>query len=149
MPSPSYSFLAASSRGERGMSLEEEERGVVGDELEADLDDEVDSASSPSPPSAPSEEVSIATAGNGWDAAMLNRRGTGRVLVVGLVMTGGEACSPGGGVILTLGDVTTRLFPLSTELLLPPRLQETADSDLDGALTTVVVALVLTMLLDV
>lgn len=65
IPSPSYNFLAASSRGERGMSLEEDERGVVGDEVDADLDDEVDSASSPSPTSAPSAEVSIATAGNG------------------------------------------------------------------------------------
>ena len=32
---------------------------------------------------------------------------------------------------MTNGDDTAR-FPLSTELLLPPRLQETAESDLDG-----------------
>jgi hypothetical protein len=80
---------------------------------------------------------------------MLNRSGTGRDLVVKLVATGvGVTPSPGGGVILTLGEVTARLLPLSTELLLPPRLQETADSDL---LATGVVPLVLAlpMLLEV
>jgi hypothetical protein len=118
------------------MSLEEAERGVVGDELDGD----VDSASSAS---APSAEESIATAGKGWDAAKLNRRGTGRDL---LTTGGGETRSPGGGVILTLGEETTRLFPLRTELLLPPRLQETADSDLEGGLaTTGVVALVIVL----
>jgi len=35
MPSPSYNFFEASSRGERGISLEDDERGVVGDELDA------------------------------------------------------------------------------------------------------------------
>jgi len=41
MPSPSYNFLEASSRGERGISLEDDERGVVGDELDAvDLTDD-------------------------------------------------------------------------------------------------------------
>lgn len=40
MPSPSYNFLAASSRGERGDSFDEDERGVVGDELvPADLEE--------------------------------------------------------------------------------------------------------------
>jgi hypothetical protein len=40
IPSPSYNFLDASSRGERDISLEEEERGVVGDELDsADFDE--------------------------------------------------------------------------------------------------------------
>jgi len=39
MPRPSYNFFVASSRGERGKSLEEEaERGVVGDER--DLEEE-------------------------------------------------------------------------------------------------------------
>jgi hypothetical protein len=40
IPSPSYNFLDASSRGERDISLEEEERGVVGDEVDpADFDE--------------------------------------------------------------------------------------------------------------
>lgn len=38
----------------------------------------------------------------------------------------------GGGVILTLGEETVR-FPLKTELLFPPRLQEDTASDLEGA----------------
>lgn len=37
----------------------------------------------------------------------------------------------GGGVTRTLGEIVTRLFPLSTELLFPPRLQE-VESDFDG-----------------
>jgi hypothetical protein len=37
----------------------------------------------------------------------------------------------GGGVTLTLGEETTR-FPLRTELLFPPRLQDEAVSDLEG-----------------
>jgi hypothetical protein len=40
MPSPSYNFFEASSRGERGISLEDEERGVVGDELDLTEDPE-------------------------------------------------------------------------------------------------------------
>lgn len=44
---------------------------------------------------------------------------------------GGEILSEGGGVILTLGEVKER-FPLSTELLLPPRLQEETESDFEG-----------------
>ena len=47
---------------------------------------------------------------------------------------GGDTRSAGGGVILTLGEERVRLLliPLRTELLLPPRLQETAESDLEG-----------------
>jgi len=81
----------------------------------------------------------MATAGKGWEAAGLKRSGCGLNLgplaVVGDEMAsagGGDTrSSPGGGVILTLGEETTRL-PLRTELLFPPRLQEEALSDLDG-----------------
>ena len=44
----------------------------------------------------------------------------------------GEERSSLGGVILRLGEETVRL-PLRTELLFPPRLQEEAESDLEGA----------------
>ena len=49
IPRPSYSFLAASSRGERGgASLSEDAvRGVLG--VDPDLDDETEELSSPSP----------------------------------------------------------------------------------------------------
>lgn len=41
MPSPSYNLFEASSRGERGISFEDDERGVVGDEFDAaDLTDD-------------------------------------------------------------------------------------------------------------
>jgi hypothetical protein len=142
MPSPSYNFLEASSRGERGISLEDEERGVVGEELDVDLDEPepVEYASSLSVASAPSGEVSMATLGSGWEMTGLKHRGWGRVLR-GLRSGGREVgwCSPspGGGVTLTLGDVTMRLIPLRTELLLPPRLQEVAESDLDGVVEAI------------
>ena len=41
---------------------------------------------------------------------------------------GGEEASEGGGVIFTLG----RFAPLRTDLLFPPRLQDTAASDLEA-----------------
>lgn len=117
MPRPSYSFLDASSRGERGVSLDEDDLGVVGEELDAtELEEE---------PS--SEDVSIVTAGMCWAAAELNRRGCGRNL------PGIEAdCCSGGGVTLTMGEDTVRLFPRRTELLFPPRLHELTESDLEG-----------------
>ena len=49
IPKPSYNFFDASSRGERGISLEDEERGVVGEEpelLAADLEELVEYPSS-------------------------------------------------------------------------------------------------------
>lgn len=59
IPSPSYNFFTASSRGETGGALEDEALlGVLGDELDLD---ETDDESSPSVPS----ELSIATAGMG------------------------------------------------------------------------------------
>jgi hypothetical protein len=120
MPRPSYSFLDASSRGERGVSLDEEDLGVVGEELDAmELEEE--------PSSLLSEDVSIETAGMCWAAAGLNRRGCGRNLP-GI----GTDCCSGGGVTLTMGEDTVRLFPRRTELLFPPRLQELTESDLEG-----------------
>ncbi len=49
---------------------------------------------------------------------------------------GGEMrrASPGGGVTWTVGEVTERLAPLSTELF-PARRHETAESDFDGTLS--------------
>ncbi len=127
IPRPSYNFLLASSRGERGISLEEDEWGLVGDELEPpDLEELVESASS-----SPSL-VSMVTAGNGCDTAGLKRRGWGRALGAATASPGGgEIRSPGGGVTLTLGEVTARLA-LRTELFLSARLQDVAESDLDG-----------------
>jgi hypothetical protein len=133
--------LEASSRGERGISFEEEERGVVGEELDApDFTDEPEDWVSPS---VSSSALSIATVGKDCEAAVLKRRGWGRNLSPLAVMGddasatagGGEVRSSlGGGVTFTLGEDTARL-PLSTELLLPPRLQDEAVSDLEGATT--------------
>lgn len=127
MPKPSYSLLEASSRGDRGVSLEDDEWGVVGLELDPDLEELDESPSSLSP-----SVVSIATAGIGWDATTLNRRGCGRALPTGVgePTGGGETrLSTGGGVTFTLGDL---LMPLRTELLFPPRRQVEAESDLEG-----------------
>lgn len=64
IPSPSYNRLEASSRGERGISLDDEERGVVGEELDAvDLTEEPDDWVSPSVSS--SVVVSMETKGRG------------------------------------------------------------------------------------
>jgi hypothetical protein len=61
--------LDASSRGEREVSLDEDERGVVGEEWEAaELEEEPSSMSLLS-------EVSIVTAGMGAAAAPLKRNG--------------------------------------------------------------------------
>jgi len=136
MPNPSYSLLEASSRGERGISLEDEERGVVGEELDAaDLTEEPEDWVSPSLSSA---VVSMETVGKGWETAALKRRGCGLNLGpdaeigdTGPPAGGGDTRSV-GGVILTLGEETARL-PLRTELLFPPRLQDDAESDLEGA----------------
>lgn len=49
----------------------------------------------------------------------------------------GKERSSEGGVILRLGEETVRL-PLRTELLFPPRLQEDAESDLEGAAAALV-----------
>lgn len=59
MPSPSYSLLEASSRGERGISLDDEERGVVGED---DFPEEPDDWVSPS---VSSSVLSMVTAGKG------------------------------------------------------------------------------------
>lgn len=59
-PSPSYNFFTASSRGDKGgMSLEEAESGVLGEELDLDETDEESS------PSAPSELSTATVAGMG------------------------------------------------------------------------------------
>lgn len=60
IPKPSNNFLEASSRGERGVSLDEEDRGVVGEE---DLTDEPEEWVSAS---VSSSVVSMATAGACW-----------------------------------------------------------------------------------
>lgn len=129
IPNPSYNFLVASSRGDRGgISWED---GVVGEPH--DLDDPEDEASSAS-----TSEESMAITGRGCDTARLNRRGWGRNLVfpVDEGVTDSEGPSPGGGVILTEGgDVVKEVVlfdPLSTELFFPPLLQEMAESDLEG-----------------
>lgn len=78
MPRPSYSFLVASSRGDKGESLEEDECEVVGDESETpDLADEpVDDASSTScSPSLMSEPASPTATAMGSVRSMLNRKG--------------------------------------------------------------------------
>jgi hypothetical protein len=69
MPSPSNNRLEASSRGERGISFEDGDWGVVGEELEAvDLTEDPEESLS-------SSAVSIATAGKGWETAGLKRKG--------------------------------------------------------------------------
>jgi len=127
IPNPSYNRLVASSRGDRGgISCDD---GVVGEP--ADLDDPEDEASSAS-----TSEESIAITGSGCETATLNRRGWGRDFVTGEGVTDSKEPSPGGGVILTEGGGVVKevaLFgPLNTELLFPPLLQETAESDLEG-----------------
>lgn len=128
IPNPSYNFLVASSRGDKGgMSCED---GVVGEP--PDLDDPEEEASSAS-----ISEESMAMTGSGCDTATLNRRGWGRDLVLPADegVTDSEGPSPGGGVILTEGGgvYEVALFgPLNTELFFPPLLQETAESDLEG-----------------
>jgi hypothetical protein len=104
-------------------------------ELDPDLEELGESASASLSPSV----VSIATAGMGWAATAVNRKGCGRDLPAGVgeATGGGEMRSVGGGVTLTLGE---RLLPLRTELLFPPRRQVEAESDLDA------LALVLTLL---
>jgi hypothetical protein len=127
IPRPSYNFLEASSRGERGISLEEEEWGVVGED--PDLEELVDELSSLSLVS----EVSMVTLGRGCWATTLKRSGCGRNLAAAAALLatggGGDIRSEGGGVILTAGDVTARLA--RTEFPLPPRLHEVAESDLE------------------
>lgn len=72
-PRPSKSLLLASSRGERGVSLEDEERGVVGDEFDAaDLTDDPEDCVSPS---VSSSVLSMVTAGRGCETTGLKRRG--------------------------------------------------------------------------
>lgn len=89
-------------------------------------------------PSVSSSVESTATVGKGCDTAALKRSGCGlnfgAVVEIGdeVAVSGGETrSSDGGGVILTLGDDTVRL-PLRTELFLPPRLHEEAESDFEG-----------------
>jgi len=103
--------------------LEDEERGVVGDELDAaDFTEEPEDS-----PSVSSSALSIATVGKGCDTRGLKRRGWGLNLGPladkageareSSVPGGGETrSSVGGGVTLTLGEETAR-FPLRTELL--------------------------------
>ena len=122
-PRPSYSFFVASSRGESGLpSREDKDCGVAGFDWEVELS--VDAVSSCSLPE------STATTGT-CDGAMEQKlSGRGRSLLAGV--RGGERRSPGGGVILTLGEaLEAARRPLSTELVFP-RLQEIAASDLEG-----------------
>lgn len=107
IPRPSYSFFVASSRGERGpASSEVKDWGVAGFDCEVELAD--DRASSCSLPE------SIATMGMLEEAMEEKLSGRGRSLWAGV--KGGERRSPGGGVILTLGDaVEAARRPLSTE----------------------------------
>ena len=119
----------ASSRGDRGgISCED---GVVGEP--PDLDDPEEEVSSAS-----TSEESMAITGRGCDTARLKRRGWGRDLVFPADegVTDSKGPSPGGGVILTEGGGVVKevvLFgPFNTELLFPPLLQETAESDLEG-----------------
>lgn len=109
----------------------------MGEELDAaELEEEPSSLSLLS-------DVSMVTAGSGCEAAPLKRKGMGRILPAMFNAGGGETrcCSFGGGVILTLGEDTVRLFPLSTELLFPPRLHEVAESDLEGKMLTLLLML--------
>jgi len=69
IPKPSYNFLDASSRGERGISLDEEDRGVVGEDDLTEESEEWVSAS------VSSSVVSMVTAGMGWETAALKRSG--------------------------------------------------------------------------
>lgn len=107
MPRPSYSFLVTSSRGERGLaSSEVKDWGVAGFDWEVELAD--DMASSCSLPE------SMATMGTLDEAMEQKLSGRGRCLLAGV--RGGEMRSPGGGVILTVGDaVEAARRPLSTE----------------------------------
>jgi hypothetical protein len=77
----------------------------------------------------------MAITGRGCETATLNRRGWGLVLVFpeGEGKTDSAGPSPGGGVILTEGGGVVMEVALKTELFFPPRLQETAESDLEGA----------------
>ena len=75
---------------------------------------------------------SIATMGTLDEATEVKLSGRGRSLLAGT--RGGERRSPGGGVILTLGDAVEAVRrPLRTEWVVFPRLQEVAASDLEGA----------------
>lgn len=134
IPSPSKSFLDASSRGERGISWEAVERGVVGEDLEAmDLTDDPEEWVS----SVSSSVVSIVTVGNGWETAGLKRRGCGLNLTPSWVF--GDVSTAGGGDerCPRLEAETARLG-VRTELLFPPRLQEDAASDFEGVATVAV-----------
>jgi hypothetical protein len=68
MPKPSYNFLEASSRGERDDPVDEEDLGVSGAELDAELVEDASSLSFVS-------EVSMVTMGRGWVVAPVNRSG--------------------------------------------------------------------------
>jgi hypothetical protein len=104
------------------------EEGVRGEP--PDRDDPEEEASSAS-----TSDESIAITGRGCDTATLNRRGRGRDLVYpeGEGVTGSASPSPGGGVIVTEGGGVVMEVALNTELFFPPLLQETAESDLEGA----------------
>ena len=104
------------------------ENGVLGEP--PDLDDPEEEASSAS-----TSDESMAITGRGCETATLNRRGWGRNLTPpedeGVTESAGP--SPGGGVILTEGGGVVMEVVLKTELFLPPLLQETAESDFEGA----------------
>lgn len=62
---------------------------------------------------------------------MLKRSGCGRLFATGGCV---GRLSSGGGVTLTVGEgIDMARLPLRTELFFPLRLQETAESDLEGA----------------
>lgn len=125
-PSPSYSFFAASSRGERNV-ISWEDEGVKGIDKEAELADDTVSSCSES-------MVKVGTLRTPVDMKL---NGRGRSLPSVLPVGGGERRSPGGGVILTRSEaVEVVRKPLSTELVVLPRLQDVAASDLEGAFSS-------------
>jgi hypothetical protein len=70
VPSPSYNLFETSSRGERGISCEDDDRGEVGGKFNA-----ADPPEGPKEwvfPSVSSLGLSMATVGKGWETAVLN-----------------------------------------------------------------------------
>jgi hypothetical protein len=115
--------------GEPLARSDDDERGVVGGELDAtDSDELVEYPSSFSP-----SDESMATAGMGCVTAPLRDNAMGRDLPsdaeTGAVGGGERRRSVGGGEVLPPSD--GRLALRSTELLFPPRRQLVADSDLE------------------
>lgn len=127
-PSPSYNFFAASSRGERNV-ISWEDEGVKGIDREAELAGDTVSSS-------------MVTVGTPRIPVDMKLNGRGRSLPSVLPVGGGERRSPGGGVILTRSEaVEVVRKPLSTELVVLPRLHDVAASDLEGTFSSSAVSL--------